>query len=209
MSAKKEQQKTGREGETTESSSNTSNNTTTTTAENNAQYRQTVNRALDETKDNIRRSTEEARKEIPRYTEAVNEYHEQTIQMAKEMADNCIESQRELINSMQTAWLPQIEAANRMFTASFVSPRRMVDNYARIVSAVVDNTMTSTRLSNNAIFANMEAFKTTIQNARDNVREFSRISVNAARTFEQVLRDTTNAATATAAAAAATPAFTH
>jgi hypothetical protein len=39
-------------------------------------------------KDNIRRATDEARKDIPRYTQAVNEYHEQTIQTAREIADN-------------------------------------------------------------------------------------------------------------------------
>jgi hypothetical protein len=38
------------------------------------------------------------------------------------------------------------------------------------------------------MFANMEAFKTSIQNARDNVKEFSRIGVNNAKTVEQVSR---------------------
>jgi hypothetical protein len=47
------------------------------------------------------------------------------------------------------------------------------------------------------MFANMEAFKTSIQNARDNAREFSRIGVNSTKTFEQVSRDTTTATTTT------------
>jgi ElaB/YqjD/DUF883 family membrane-anchored ribosome-binding protein len=197
MSSRKEQRTTG-QGETTEyiNTTNTSSSTTSPT-EHNAQYRQTVNRALDETRDNIRRSTDEARREIPRYTQAVNEYQEQTIQAAREIADNYIESQREIINSMQSACLPQIEAANKMFTASVVSPRHVVDNYARVVSSVADNTVTATRLINNTIFANMEAFKTCVQNARDNVKEFSRIGVNNAKTFEQVSRDTTTATTTT------------
>jgi len=37
----------------------------------------------------------------------------------------------------------------------------------------------------------MEAFKTYVQHARDNTKEFSRIGVNAARTLEQASRDTT------------------
>ena len=166
--------------------------------EHSPQYQQAeVNRALDETRDNIRRSTDEARKEIPRYTQAVNEYQEQTIQAAKEIADNYIESQKEIINSLQSAWLPQIEAVNRLFTASWVSPRHVVDNYARVVSSLADNTVTATRLINNTMFANMEAFKTSIQNARDNAKEFSRIGVNSTKTFEQVSRDTTTATTTT------------
>jgi len=197
MSSRKEQRTTG-QGETTEYNNTTTTSTSTTSpTEHNAQYRQTVNRALDETRDNIRRSTDEARREIPRYTQAVNEYQEQTIQAAREIADNYIESQREIINSLQSAYLPQIEAANKLFTASVVSPRHVVDNYARVVSNVADNTVTATRLINNTIFANMEAFKTCVQNARDNVKEFSRIGVNNAKTFEQVSRDTTTATTTT------------
>ncbi|HZC20568.1 MAG TPA: hypothetical protein VE223_02885 [Nitrososphaeraceae archaeon] len=190
MSSRKEQRSTGQAGETTEYNTTTTTSTTSPT-EHNAQYRQSVNRALDETKDNIRRSTDEARKEIPRYTEAVNEYQEQTIRAAREIADNYIESQKEIINSLQSAWLPQVETANRLFTASWISPRHVVDNYARVVSSLADNTVTATRLVNNAMFANMEAFKTSIQNARDNVKEFSRIGVNSVKTFEQISRDTT------------------
>jgi hypothetical protein len=47
------------------------------------------------------------------------------------------------------------------------------------------------------MFANLEAFKTSVQTARDNVKEFSRIGVNNAKTFEQVARETTANATAT------------
>jgi hypothetical protein len=146
---------------------------------------------LDETKNNIRRATDEARKDIPRYTQAANEYQEQTIQTAREIADNFLESQKEIINSLQSAWLPQIDAANRAFVSSWLSPRHIADNYARVVSSFVDNTIAATRVANNTVFANMDAFKTSIQNARDNVREFSRIGVNSARTFEQTSRDTT------------------
>jgi hypothetical protein len=192
MSSRKEQ-RTG-QGET---EYNTDTTTSTSPTEQHAQYRQTVNRALDETKDNIRKSTDEARKEIPRYTQAVNEYQEQTIQAAREIADNYIESQKQIINSLQSACLPQIEQVNRMFTASWVSPRHVVDNYSRLVSSVADNTIAVTRLVNNAIFANLEAFKTCVQNARDNVKEFSRIGVNSTKTFEQVSRDTTAATTTT------------
>ena len=190
MSSRKEQ-RTG-QGET---EYNTNTTTSTSPTEQHSQYRQTVNRALDETRDNIRKSTDEARKEIPRYTQAVNEYQEQTIQAAREIADNYIESQREIINSMQSAWLPQIDAANRMFTASVISPRHVVDNYSRVVSSVADNTVTATRLVNNTIFANLETFKTCVQHARDNVKEFSRIGVNSSKTFEQVSKDTATATT--------------
>jgi hypothetical protein len=167
--------------------------TTTNTSPSRVQQEQqhSVNKALDQTKANIRMATDEARREIPRYTQAVNEYQEQTIQAVRDIADNFLESQKEIINSFQLAWIPQIEAANKVINASWVSPRHFADNYAKVVSTLADNTMVATRLVNNTIFANLEAFKTSVQNARDNAKEFSRIGVNSARTVEQASRDTT------------------
>jgi hypothetical protein len=155
------------------------------------QQQHAINRALDETKDNIRKTTDEARNQIPRYTQTVNDYQEQTIQAAREIADSYLESQREIINSFESAWIPQIENANRTFWSNWMSPRHMTETYARIVSSFADNTIAATRLVNNTIFANMEAFKTSIQHAKDNTKELSRIGVNAAKTFEQTARDST------------------
>jgi hypothetical protein len=153
------------------------------------QQQQAVNRALQETKDNIRKTSDEARNQIPRYTQAVNDYQEQTIQATREIADNYIDSQKEIINSFQSALIPQLENANRALWSNWVSPRHFTETYARIVSSFADNTIAATRLANNAIFANMEAFKTSMQHAKENAKELSRIGVNAAKTFEQTTRD--------------------
>src|SRR6476646_917829 len=161
------------------------------------EQQQSINRSLDETKNNIRRATDEARKDIPHYTQIVNEYQEETIQAARQMADNYLESQREIINSMQSALVPQVEAANRAVTSNWTTPRHVNEHYARLVSAFADNTIAVTKLVNNAMFANLEAFKTSVQTARDNVKEISRIGVNSAKTLEQVSRETATATAAT------------
>jgi len=167
--------------------------TTITTSPSQSQSRehqqQAVNRALDETKDNIRKTTDEARSQIPRYTQAVNDYQEQTIQATREIADTYVDSQKEIINSFQSAWIPQVENANRVFWSNYLSPRTMTETYARMVSSFADNTIAATRLVNNTIFANLEAFKTSMQNAKENAKEFSRLGVNAAKTFEHTARD--------------------
>jgi hypothetical protein len=155
------------------------------------EQRQSVNNALDETRDNIRRSIDEARSQIPRYTQAANEYQEQTIQTSREIADNFLDSQKEIINSIQSAWVPAVERTYAVFWNYWMSPRRITDMYARTVSSIADNTVAATRVVNNTVFSNLDAFKTSIENTRDNLKEFSRIGVNAARTYEQTSRDTT------------------
>ena len=59
----------------------------------------------------------------------------------------------------------------------------------RTVSNFADNVIATTRIANNAMFANMESFKTFHQREKEDVKEFSRIGVNTARTFAQTSKD--------------------
>src|ERR671933_95557 len=194
---RKEQRKVEDEVNTSTPTPNQSTSTSTTTTSTSYDVSQvqrdqqhSVNKSIDETRENIRKAVDEARKDIPRYTQAANQYQEQTIQTAREIADNFLESQKEIINSFQSAWVPAIERTYGVFWNYWMSPRLTTDMYARTVSSIADNTIAAARLVNNTVFSNLDAFKTCVQNTRDNVKEFSRIGVNAAKTFEQTSRDT-------------------
>ena len=195
---RKEQQRKDEEEVSSATQSTTSTSTSYNTAQVQQEQQHSVNRALDETRNNIRRATDEARSQIPRYTQAANEYQEQTIQTAREIADNFLESQKEIINSFQSAWVPAVENAYGVFWNYWLSPRRVTEVYARAISSITHNTVAAARLVNNTVFSNLDAFKASIQNTRDNLKEFSRIGVNAARTYEQTSRDTATAVTRSA-----------
>ncbi|MFL6525041.1 MAG: hypothetical protein ACJ70Q_02735, partial [Nitrososphaera sp.] len=66
-------------------------------------------RSIDETKGNIRKSIEETRRELPRYSQTVTDFQNETADASVEIADNFLESQREVINSMQSVWPPLTE----------------------------------------------------------------------------------------------------
>ena len=155
------------------------------------EQQEAINKALDETKNNIKRTTDEARKDIPHYTQVVNEYQEETIEAARQIADHYLESQREIINSFQSGWLSHIETANKAVTSNWTSPKDISEHYAKLVSAFADNTIAVTKLVNSAMFANLDAFKKSVQNARDNAKEFSRIGLNSSKTFEELSSETT------------------
>jgi hypothetical protein len=155
------------------------------------EIRQAITKALDEAKDNTKRAVDQAKREIPRYTQIVNDYQEQTIQAAREIADNYIDSQKEIINSFQkSAWVPYIENTYGMqyWTTTFLSPRRMTEIYANVVSSFADNMVAATRLANNMMFANMETFTNTMLHAKNSLEDLSKVSVNAAKIFEQTSR---------------------
>ena len=191
MSSTKKEQQRKDEDITPTTVTNTQTATSLSSQIKQQQQQQAVDKAIDDTKDNIRRAADEARKDIPRYTQAVNEYHEHTIQVTVEMTNYYLESQKEIINSFQSAWVPAIERTYAAFWNYWMSPRTLTDIYTRTVSNIADNTIATTRLVNNAIFSNLEVFKTSIHVTRYNLKEFSRIGVNAARTFEQTSRDST------------------
>src|SRR3954470_1026912 len=153
---------------------------------NQQEFNESVNRALDQTKDNINRSIEESRNQIPHYNTIVNSYQEQTLQSVKEISENYIESQKSIINSFQSAWGPYQQNINTTVT-TWNSPQAVANAYSRLVSNVADNTVTYLRTTNNLVFASLDAYKTTMQHAKENTKQIFDINSKAAKTFEQYI----------------------
>jgi vacuolar-type H+-ATPase subunit H len=167
--------------------------TTTSPSQLQKEQHQAVNKALDETKDEIKVATREAAREIPQYTQRLGDIQEQTIQTTREIADNYIESQKEIISIYQSVWTPYVENANSRFWNYWsISPKEMAETYGTVVSSFADNVIAATRLTNNAVFANMELFSTALQRTKDNSKEFSRLGVNTAKVFHEATNDVAN-----------------
>jgi hypothetical protein len=170
------------------------------------QQHEAINRSIDETKDNIRKAIEEVRRETPRYSQTVTDFQNETAEATREIADNFLDSQKEVINSMQSAWTPFAERTGGSSGASGyywmgmmqqpwwswmgVSPRDIADIYARGISAMTDSVAAGTRMATNMMFAGIEATRATTNYARQNSREISRITSNTARIFGQTTRET-------------------
>ena len=160
-----------------------SNKITLSTA---AEQEQLIQNVLDETKHNIRNVTREAARDIPQYTQRLGDIQEQTIQTTREIADNYIESQKEIISIYQSVWTPFIENANSRFWNYWsISPKGIAETYGNVISSFADNVISATRLTNNAVSANMELFSTALQQTKDNSKEFSRLGINAAKVFNE------------------------
>jgi hypothetical protein len=159
-----------------ETNQNYSNNTN--------DFQESVNQSFDETKDNIKKSIDESRKQIPRINDIVNSYQEESLKTAKEISEEYIDSQKEVVNSLQSAWRPYNEIYNGLVT-NFYSPEAAVKAYTTFVSNVADNTVSVMRVSNNVIFSTLDACKPLLQQTKDVSRHISNMGVNTARVFEQ------------------------
>ena len=151
---------------------------------NNSDFQESVNQSFDETKDNIKKSIDESRKQIPKINDIVNSYQEQSLQTAKEISEEYIDSQKQVVNSLQSAWRPYNEVYNGL-VSNFYSPEAAMRAYTTFVSNVADNTVSTIRLSNNVIFSTLDAWKPILQQTKDVSRHISNMGVNTARTFEQ------------------------
>jgi hypothetical protein len=167
-----------------ETNQNYSNNTNQQNNNNYNDFNESVNRSLDETKDNIKKSLDESKSQIPRINKIVNSYQEESLQTAKEIPEEYIDSQKEVVNSLQSAWRPYNEAFNGL-VSNFFTPDAAVKAYTTFVSNVADNTVSAMRLSNNVIFSTLDACKPALQQTKDFARHISNTGVNTARMFEQ------------------------
>jgi len=170
------------------------------------QQQDAINRSIDETKDNIRRTIEEVRRETPRYSQTVTDFQNETAEATREIADNFLDSQKEVINSMQSAWTPFAERTSSSGSGNNnywmmgmmmqpwswmgMSPRDMADIYARGISAMTDSVAASTRMATNMMFAGIEASRATTNYAKYSSKEIARITSNTARIFGQNTRET-------------------
>ena len=74
------------------------------------------------------------------------------------------------------------------------SPEAVANAYSRFVSNDADNTVTYLRTTNNLVFASLDAYKTTMQHAKENTKQIFDINAKTAKTFESNARELTRAA---------------
>ena len=150
----------------------------------------TINKTLDQTRESIKKSVNEAKKDISTYAEQITNLQERAIDATRDIAENYIDSQKEIINSFnQTVWNPYVENIvnkTKGFPGLFPLPRTEVYT----ISNLVDN-FVATRLANKTVFTNAELINTSFQEARSNVREYSRKGVSAAKNIHQAVNELT------------------
>jgi len=150
-----------------------------------------INRTFDQTRNSVKKTVNEAQKDISDYTQQVINLQKRAFEVTSNIVDDCIESQKEIINSFnQSIWTPYVEnIVNRtpVFPGVF-SPIR-ADVYGNTFTNIVDNFVTATRLANKAVFANAELIDTSLQQTRNTVREYSKIGVNAAKNIHQTANE--------------------
>ena len=157
------------------------------------QQQDAINKSIDATKDNVTRAMEEVKRESPRYSQTIADFHNETTDAMREITVTFLDSQKEVINSIQSAWAPYVERTgsggsdqqqqqllDEWYDAALVvvwmgmSPRDMVNIYARSISAMTDLVTASTRMATNMMFAGIEASRATTNYAKHSLGNLQR-----------------------------------
>ena len=170
-----------------------SSNSNTTLSQIQRDQQEAINRTFDQTRNNVKKTVNQAQEEISDYAHQMVNLQEKSLEVTRDIADNYIESQREIFNSFnQSIWTPYVEyVANANRTSAFpgMFSQSRAEVYSNTFTNMVDNFVTTTRLANKTVFANAELFNTSFQRARNNVREFSKIAVSAAKNIHQATNE--------------------
>jgi hypothetical protein len=157
------------------------------------EIREAIVDAFEEARDNTEKAIKEAKKEIPRYKEAVGNYQEKILESARGISENYIDSQKEFFSLLQqSTWISRLGEGNEYgtFWSNWMSTitKRVTETYANTIGCYVDSLYAASRLTNNMVTANTEAFNTSAKRAI----EFSRISLNNVKTLGQSTIEFTN-----------------
>lgn len=153
------------------------------------EFHSTINRSLDETKNNVRKSIDEAKNQIPQYTNAVKNYQEQALESTGKMVEEYVETQKSVIDSVFSSSAAYFENANRMFNY-WNSPRVPTELWTRAVNNVAENVSAATRINNDILFGNIDAFGNAFERVQRQTQELSRINVNNTKTIANTARET-------------------
>ena len=170
-----------------------SSNSNTTPSQIHRDQVEAINKSFDQTRNNVKKTVNQAQEEISDCAHQMVNLQEKSLEVTRDIADNYIESLKEIFNSFnQSIWTPYVEyVANANRTSAFpgmVSQSR-AEVYSNTFTNMVDNFVTSTRLANKTVFANAELINTSFQRARNNMREFSKIGVSAAKNIHQATNE--------------------
>ncbi|HKG71016.1 MAG TPA: hypothetical protein VKA87_03900 [Nitrososphaeraceae archaeon] len=174
------------------------------------QHQDAINRSIDETKDHVSRAMDEVKREAPRYSQTITDFHNETTEAMREITVTFLDSQKEVINSMQSAWAPFAERTSSSSDSTGtsnnygmmgmmqpwgwwwmgISPRDMANIYVRSISAMTDLVTANTRMLTNMMFAGLEASRATTNYARYTSKEIAKVTSHTARIFGQNTRET-------------------
>jgi hypothetical protein len=149
------------------------------------QQQQTVDRIIDNTKENIHKVTDEQIIQNSRSIDAIKDVQDKSAQALRDILDGTLEVQKELTKALEYIWSSQEETGYNTGWTKWASPKGMAETYSKMVSTYADNTITMNRAMRDILIANMRTCITlSTQQASNYAKGLSKIGSNMQKIFK-------------------------
>jgi hypothetical protein len=150
-----------------------------------------IDRTIEETKDNAKKVIQEVKRELPENTSMFHDFQEQNMNDAREMTNTFLDSQKQVVKSIQAALShtnnPMLGMMFGPYQAAYI--QTWADNYLKTAAAIADTTAVAVRTQSDLV---MEAFASTrsfMNYARANTKAMAKMNEDNAKTFERLSTD--------------------
>ena len=151
-----------------------------------------IDKAIEETKDSANKVIREVRRDVPENTATFHDYQEQHIRAARDMANDFLDSQKEVAKSLQAAYRPITSngfVSLMIWPLAAMNPQTWIDSYVKAATNIADVAVAAVRLENDLVSEAIESTRVFTEAASRNTKELARLNVENARTVEQISRN--------------------
>ena len=122
-----------------------------------------IEEATEDSTKTIRRNTDEARNQMSHYGQVISSAQEQTAQATKEIAENYVKFQEQVLNSFQSILMPYYQNVQNQLSNNQEFFQSISKMYYRWVNNYAENMFAFSKMWNNIAFPNAGFFNTEIK----------------------------------------------
>ena len=108
---------------------------------------------------------EEAGDQKSGYGQVISYSQDQASQTTKEMAENCLEFQKQVLNAFQSVFTPYCQNVHNQFWSNQEFFKRISEIYYKIVSDYTGSAIAYSRIFNEVVYSNMNSLRNVVNSS--------------------------------------------
>ena len=144
-----------------------------------------IEEATEDSTKTIRRNTDEARNQMSHYGQVISSAQEQTAQATKEIAENYVKFQEQVLNSFQSILMPYYQNVQNQLSNNQEFFKSISEMYYKLVSSYTESAISFGRIFNEIASSNMEILRNVINSSSINPNRMSNFKVDSGRNSDE------------------------
>jgi hypothetical protein len=145
-----------------------------------------IEEATEDSTKSIERNKVEAGNQMSQYGQAISSTQEQTAQTTREIAENYVKFQEQVLNSFQSILMPYYQNVQNQFSNNQEFFKSISEMYYKLVSSYTESAISFGRIFNEVASSNMEIFRNVVNSSTSaNTSRLSNFKVDSGRNSDE------------------------